>query len=267
MSKSPVDPVELAEAVLRRLKERESLVQLRNKDGTCAECGAAPEEHEPGCIFKKIESEIALAQKEWVEVVAKIGPAQAEYDKAAAKESKYRGDKALPEDVAKATERTVETLWAWMDRKVVLENTIKKLQSTQEIERRRNTSNQLKEVRRVAAENSKKETARDQGVPGTYLSANGNFKPGLDARYKSDLIKSAMGEKIDDKGLHQFTKDSALERLEQRGWLGHLEKAQKNRDEKAKKAAEKAKATPRASRSTKKSSTKTPAKRSTRKAA
>jgi hypothetical protein len=245
MSKKPDPTVELAEAVLRRLKEREEIVSLRNDDGSCIECGAT-EEHEAGCVLRTLETEVEKAKAEWHEVVSKIAPAQAAYDQAFAAEGKYKDhDKPLPEKVASATDKTMSALFSWMDRKVVLENQLKKLQSPGEIERRRQVNNRLKEVRKVASENNKKETARDQGVPGSYLGAGGNFKPGMDARYKSDLITSALGEKIDDKGLHQFTRDSALERLEQRGWLPHLEKAKQSRAAKAAKKLEKSKATPR----------------------
>ena len=271
MSKSPVDPVELAEAVLRRLKDRETLVALRDESGACIECGMT-EGHENGCALKKLEQEIEAAKVEWTEVATKIGPAQAEHDQAVAAEDKHKNyDKPLPEGVAKTTDRTLSALFAWMDRKVVLENLLAKLQSPGELERRRETNNRLKEVR--VASNSKKDTARDQGVPGTYLGAGGNFKPGMDARYKSDLITSALGETISSKGLHQFTKDSAIERLQQRGWMAHLEKAKKSRAAKAAKKAEKAKATPRvrSTRTTTKAETATkkgtPRKRSTRKAA
>lgn len=271
MSKKPDPTVELAEAVLRRLKERQEIVSLRDNTGACVECKAT-EGHETGCVLRTLEEEIERIKAEWQDVVAKISPAQKEYDKAVAAESKYKNpDKALPEDVAKATERSLSTLFSWMDRKVVLENRLIKLQSSDEIERRREVNNRVKEVRKVAA--SKKETARDQGVPGTYLGANGNFKPGLDARYKSDLITSALGEKIGPKGLHQFTKESAMERLAQRDWLPHLEKAKKSREVKAAKKAEAAaakaaekKGTPRA-RSTSKKDSATKTKRTTRKSA
>lgn len=262
MSKQPDPMVELAEAVLRRVKDREELVPLRDEDGACIECDAT-EGHEVGCVLKTAEEEIDRCKAEWVDVVSKIAPAQKVYDDAVAAESKYNNyDKPLPEKIAKATDHALSSLHAWMDRKVVLEHTIKRLQSPAEIERRREVNNRIREVKKVAAENNKKETARDQGVPGSYLGANGNFKPGMDARYKSDLITSALGEKITDKGLHQFTKESALERLQQRGWMSHLEKAKKSREDKAaKKAAaarEKAKATP-ARRSTRTATKKTAA--------
>ena len=277
--------VELDKAVRQRLRSGEELVPIRDEDGNCIECGVGQvdvnvviaesdpdkvldEEHAPGCIMKRVEREIQLARGEWLDVTQKIPPAQAEYDAAQAAEAKYDNyDKPLPEKVAKRTDHALQILFGWMDRKVVLENTIKKLQSPAEHERRRETNNRLKEVRKVAASNNKKQTARDQGVPASYLGANGNFKPGLDARYKSDLITSALGEKIGDKGLHQFTRDSALERLEQRGWLPHLEKAKKSRDAKAAKKAANVKATPRKRSTSRSSSPRKSSSRSTKKAA
>jgi hypothetical protein len=265
MSKSPVDPVELAEAVLKRLKDKQ-LVALRNEDGACIECQAI-EGHETGCVLRTLETEIENTKSEWAEVTSKIGPAQKEYDRAIGVEYKdKRFDKPLPEDVVKATDKAQSTLFAWMDRKVVLEKQLAKLQSADEVERRRQVNNRIKEIR--VASNSKKETAKDQGVPGTYLGPSGNFKPGMDARYKSDLIASILDGKIGPKGLHHFTKESAMERLQQRDWLGHLEKAKKSREAKAAKKEEKAKATPRArsTRATTKKTT-TPHKRSTSKKA
>lgn len=259
MSKKQPDPIELAEAVLKRLKDRETIVPVRNEDGSCIECGVV-DEHETGCVLRTLEQEIENIKTEWVDVTDKVAPAQEAYDKAIAVEGKYTNyDKPLPEDVAKATDRARSLLFGWIDRKAVLERQLAKLQSPGEVERRREVNNRLKEVRKVASSNSKKESARDQGVPGTYLSASGNFKPGLDARYKSDLIASALGEKIvEGKGLHQFTKESALERLQQRGWMPHLAKAKASREAKAAKKAEKAKATP-ARRSTRTATKKTAA--------
>lgn len=268
MSKKKPDPtVELAEAVLKRLKDREEIVALRNEDGSCVECEAKGEEHEVGCPIRTLEKEIQDVKNEWGDVVGKIGPAQIEYDKARAAEDKHDNyDKLLPDDVRVRSDRAQTALFAWLDRKVVLEKKLVKLQSADEIERRKSVNNRMKEIR--VASNSKKETARDQGVPNTYLGANGNFKPGMDARYKSDLIASVLDGKIGDKGLHQFTKESAMERLQQRGWMPHLAKAKASREAKAaKKAAEKAKAKPaRASSSTKKRTTtkSTPRKRTTK---
>lgn len=241
---------ELDAAVRLRLKDREELMSLRNEDGSCIECGASveEEEHAADCVIKRLEREVNEATKEWFVVVEKIPAAQVAYDDAVAAEAKYdSGDKPLPDKMAHKTDHTLGALFGWLDRKVVLEHRIKKLQSSKEIERRRSTSNRLKEVRRVASNGQKKESAKDQGVPGTYLSANGNFKPGLDARYKSDLITSALGEKIGPNGMHQYTQENALERLAQRNWLPFLEKAKASRAAKAEKKLEAAKATPRSS--------------------
>ena len=87
---------------------------------------------------------------------------------------------------------------------------------------------------------TKKPTAKDQGVPDAYLADNGNFKPGLDARYKSDLITSILGEK-NPKSLHTFEAADAQKRLEQRGWQGFLAKAKIAREAAVAKKASRAK--------------------------
>lgn len=53
-----------------------------------------------------------------------------------------------------------------------------------------------------------KQTAKDRGVPKEYLAENGNFKPGMDARYKSDLILAIL-EQPNSKALVKFTKMQA----------------------------------------------------------
>ena len=107
-----------------------------------------------------------------------------------------------------------------------------------------------------------KQTARDQGVPDVYLGEGGNFLPGKDARYKSDLIKSVLGLE-DDAMAHKFEAADAEERLQVRGWTGFLtakreaiakkaakveakaaEKPAKPARSSRKKAAEKAEVTP-----------------------
>jgi hypothetical protein len=68
---------------------------------------------------------------------------------------------------------------------------------------------------------SKTKTARDQGVPDVYLSEKGTFRPGMDARYKSDLVHAALG--LDNpKALATFDPADARKRLKQRNWLGFL---------------------------------------------
>lgn len=75
-------------------------------------------------------------------------------------------------------------------------------------------------------EKAPKVTARDQGVPDVYLSESGSFRPGYDAKLKSDLIKAVIG----DGRLHVFTEKDALSILKSRGWLPMLEKSQAARN-------------------------------------
>lgn len=74
-----------------------------------------------------------------------------------------------------------------------------------------------------------KVTARDQGIPEVYLSESGSFKPGYDAKLKSDLIVAVLG----DGRLHSFDADEALAILEQRGWMTMLETSRAARERKA----------------------------------
>src|SRR5438128_2119683 len=67
----------------------------------------------------------------------------------------------------------------------------------------------------------KKETARDQGVPEVYLSEKGSFVPGMDARYKADLVNSALGLQDKDAKAH-FEPADAEKRLEMRDWTKSL---------------------------------------------
>lgn len=75
----------------------------------------------------------------------------------------------------------------------------------------------------------KKVTARDQGVPEVYLSESGSFKPGYDAKLKSDLIVAVLG----DGRLHTFTAEEAMAILESRGWVPMLEASRAARERKA----------------------------------
>jgi hypothetical protein len=74
-----------------------------------------------------------------------------------------------------------------------------------------------------------KVTARDQGVPEVYLSESGSFKPGYDAKLKSDLLNAVLGSGT----LHTFTEEEALAVLTSRGWLPFLETSRTARERKA----------------------------------
>lgn len=59
---------------------------------------------------------------------------------------------------------------------------------------------------------SKAKTARDLGVPDAYLGPNGKFRPGMDARLKSDLILLALDQPA-PKALVQFPRAEAIKLL------------------------------------------------------
>jgi hypothetical protein len=101
------------------------------------------------------------------------------------------------------------------------------LRQPAELERRVNQSTIQTErtATKVAATKTKtsKETAQDQGFPKAYLGSNGNFKPGLDARAKSDLINAVLG--IDGgSALHKFSAEKAQELIDVRGWGDFLDR-------------------------------------------
>jgi hypothetical protein len=74
-----------------------------------------------------------------------------------------------------------------------------------------------------------KVTARDQGVPEVYLSEAGTFRPGYDAKMKSDLITAILGSPV----LHTWDPEEALRVMESRGWLPMLEASRAARERKA----------------------------------
>lgn len=87
----------------------------------------------------------------------------------------------------------------------------------------------------------KKQTARDRGVPEVYLNEEtGNFKVGADARYKSDLVTSAL-EQEDDSRLMTFDPKDAVKRLQERGWMTFLDRKKEILAEKQAKAEARAK--------------------------
>jgi hypothetical protein len=84
-----------------------------------------------------------------------------------------------------------------------------------------------------------KPTARDKGVPEQYLSESGKFKPGLDARYKSDLITEALDFEAANGGKKASPAHKQLQRM---NWTLHLDASRTSRAKKA--AAKAAKAKP-----------------------
>jgi hypothetical protein len=87
------------------------------------------------------------------------------------------------------------------------------------------------------AKTTTKQTARDKGVPDKYLSESGRFRPGLDARYKADLIAEALEFEEANGGKKSSPAHKQLQRM---NWVGHLDASRKVRAAKAAKKAKRA---------------------------
>jgi hypothetical protein len=114
-----------------------------------------------------------------------------------------------------------QTMTALATQKTLRER-ITRLSSPSELERRlQDTAPTVSSTPRAPAE--VKLSARDRGVPDVYLGEGGNFRPGMDARYKSDLICAALSLPAPDAKM-PFDPADAVARLDERGWTGFLDR-------------------------------------------
>lgn len=96
---------------------------------------------------------------------------------------------------------------------------------------------------RTMADKTKKATAKDQGFPSVYLNDKGAFRPGMDARAKSDLICKVLGITSKDSILPANVSAAKAEELIQaRGWVGFLTRKREILAEREAAAAAKAEA-------------------------
>jgi hypothetical protein len=80
---------------------------------------------------------------------------------------------------------------------------------------------------------TKKQTAKDKGVPDRYLNpATGKFRVGADATYKRDLVAAALEAEAEGKRTSDAHK--ALQRM---GWTKFLDASRASRKAKAAKKA------------------------------
>jgi hypothetical protein len=71
----------------------------------------------------------------------------------------------------------------------------------------------------------------EAGIPAEWLNERGRFKaPGLDARYKSQLIKDALDHEAANRGRKGSPAHKMLDKL---GWTTHLDKSRESRKAKA----------------------------------
>lgn len=157
------------------------------------------------------------AQAEWDDKAFRL---QDEYD-AAAKKAEETGSR---EDQL-AVDRLHHQLIDAQGKGNSMAEIIRNLQSPGEHERRvQDKTDKQASLRRLTGRSSAmpKETAKDQGVPDVYLNDSGNFRIGMDARLKSDLVLSALGQITKDNpgaSLTVFEPKEALALLEKRGWM------------------------------------------------
>lgn len=172
----------------------------------------------------KWEAEVADLQRQWDKLEADLHSIQAEYDAAWGKERKYEFD-SIPPQVAEESDRLSKQLLTVMEQQRNVRQALDRVSVPAELERRLQDANytaaSVERIKKMAAEKPAKQTARELGVPDIYLSESGNFIPGKDARYKSDLVNSALGISTPEMAM-TFEPNDAEVRLQARGWMGFL---------------------------------------------
>jgi hypothetical protein len=195
-------------------------------------------------VMAEIEEEVAEIKARTQELKAQLPDLQRAKDAAW---DEYAGPDA-PEEEDKEAGRRYEIAYKqqFSVTDAIKKNgkAIEKLRSPDEFDRRMELAiNQRGGIKRMTEENAKpkKATARDRGVPEEYLNAEtGNFKVGADARYKSDLVSSALGLE-DSSRLVDFDAKDAESRLQERGWMSFLDRKREIIKEKEAKAEARAK--------------------------
>lgn len=153
-----------------------------------------------------------------------------------------------PEDQRKA-DQINRALVGSINRGTATSEKLQTLRHPSELERRAQDklANQASIRRLRMAEEAttvKKPTPKDQGFPDAYLSENGKFRIGMDARAKSDLVASVVGDITAEElgnALHFFPEKEALELLEVRGWTPFLDRKREILADKAQKQEARAK--------------------------
>jgi len=148
--------------------------------------------------------------------------------------------KENPDDPAAL--RAHDRLIALLSRGTALNFKLTELRSPAEFERRVAAQTYKTErITKMATTAKKGKTnAKDQGFPEVYLGENGNFRPGMDARAKSDLVDAVLGLEPSAAALHAFTEEEAKGLIASRGWQSFVAAKKKIVEAKAAKAAARA---------------------------
>lgn len=195
-------------------------------------------------IMDQISVEVAEAEEQVVELKRYLPELESEKDAAWEEFSpKGKGDAPIDEAASKRYDAAFKRVMTAHDAIKKVTKTIKDLQSPEEFDRRmEKTINERGGIKRMTDEKTPKvakPTARDQGVPDVYLNEKGNFQIGKDARYKSDLVSSALGIE-DSSRLQDFEPKDAEKRLAARDWTSFLDRKREIIAEKERKATERA---------------------------
>jgi hypothetical protein len=182
-------------------------------------------------VEEKLQQEIAEATIRLRRLDDMLFDAKGEYDKAADRAEKTH----KPEDIRKA-ENLHQRVVSLADQGTAQSQKLRILKTDEERERRVQSKSITNErIKKMTATKTTKETAKDQGFPAKYLGSNGNFKPGFDARAKSDLINAILGLP-NGNALVKFSVEDAEKLIAVRGWESFVEKKRKIEAEKTAKA-------------------------------
>jgi hypothetical protein len=175
-----------------------------------------------GTITERLDAELASARSEYDTLEAQLTSLQAPYDQAWARVTAHLADGTEPPvKDSKTCDKLDRQILVILASQSTLLSRITLLSSPEELERRLQDRPAPSGTPRAPAE--AKLSALDRGVPDVYLGETGNFRPGMDARYKSDLIQAALGLPAPD-ALMSFDPDDAVTRLDERGWTGFLDR-------------------------------------------
>lgn len=177
-------------------------------------------------VAERLDGELAATRTEYDALQAQLDSLQAPYDRAWKRvAAALRKDKEPPADASSECDRYGEQIVTILGTQKNLLRRIALLSSPEELERRLQdtqvTASGAPRIPRASA--GPKLSARDRGVPDVYLGDTGNFRPGMDARYKSDLILSALGLPAPD-ALETYDPADAVTRIEERGWTAFLDR-------------------------------------------
>lgn len=194
-------------------------------------------------VRERLDSEIAEQQAKIPKIEALLPEAQVEYD--AAWDAWMDDARAHPHDetspeISARTDAASRRMFGLYDSIHAVRQRIVRLEAPIEFEQRMQTHQRINALRERSTTMAK-ETAKDQGVPKEYLNDAGNFRIGMDARLKSDLVAAAL-EIEQPEALHSFTVAEATKLLKTRGWMRFLDRKKEILAAKAQRAEEAAKA-------------------------